>query len=59
MLNEKVLISAENNYYDGMVGWVIEEKPATVLVEIKYTDTKHQVMFYKEQVEVVFPSKLN
>lgn len=54
MLDQKVLISDENNYYDGMVGKVIEEHKATAFVEIKFSNTKqHQVMFYKDQLEII------
>ena len=53
MLNERVEIVDNTNFYDSMKGKIIKVEPKAVLVEIPFTiDYKQEVWFYKHQVKV-------
>lgn len=53
MLGKQVKIDYDDNFYDGMYGTVIEEYPQAVKVEISYGNDSEEVVFYKDQVEVL------
>lgn len=53
MFGKEVIIDFEDNFYDTMRGRVIEEYPQTVKVRIDFTDDWDDVMFYKNQIEMI------
>lgn len=54
MLNERVEIIDETNFYESMEGKIIQVEPKAVLVEIPFTlNNVQKVWFYKHQVKVV------
>jgi hypothetical protein len=53
MLGDTVEIFYDGNFYDSMVGKVIDEGEHHVLVKIDFSlRTSHAVVFYKDQVQI-------
>jgi ribosomal protein L21E len=52
MIGKMVEIIHDDNFYEGMVGTVMDEGKYHVFVEIEFTNDSHKVLFYKEQVQI-------
>lgn len=53
MIGKEVVIVDESNFYCDIYGKVIAEYTITAKVRFELNDGRHEVMFFKDQVELV------
>lgn len=53
MLDKKVEIIDEENFYYRMEGTIIEEALMAVLIKIEFTEFNQEVYFFKDQIKLI------